>query len=126
MELTLEKINIRSDPYQVFLDSLTNPYTQKRYRNLLHAFLKLVPDQIYEEFLGKIPCDRTPSALAGIFVELARKDMDMASDIIATYIKEDKKRVERGEINSQTRPNHIKPIRSLLDANRVPIRWKYC
>jgi len=54
---------------------------------LLHTFLKLVPDQIYKEFLGKTLNDRTPSALAAIFVELARKDMDIASDIIATYIK---------------------------------------
>jgi len=86
MEITLEKINVRSDPLQVFLDSLRNPYTQKRYKNLLHTFLKLVPDQIYKEFLGKTPDDRTPSALAGIFVELARKDVDIVSDIIATYI----------------------------------------
>ena len=55
MELTLEKINIHSDPYQVFLDYLRNPCTQKRYKNLLHTFLKLVPDQIYKEFLEKIP-----------------------------------------------------------------------
>ncbi len=50
--------------------------------------------------------------------------MDLASDIIATFIKEDKKRVGSGEINSQTIPNHIKPIKVLLDANRVVIHWK--
>ncbi len=124
MEITLEKINVRSDPYQIFLDSLRNQYTKKRYHNLLYNFLKLIPDQVYQEFLEKIANERTPSALAAIFVELARKDMDIASDIIATFIKEDKKRVERGEISSQILPNHIKPIKSLLDANRVPIHWK--
>ena len=50
--------------------------------------------------------------------------MDLASDVIATFIKEDKKRIESGEISSQTIPNHIKPIKVLLDANRVPIHWK--
>ena len=33
--------------------------------------------------------------LAKFFVELARKDMDLASDVIATFIKEDRKRVTR-------------------------------
>ena len=50
--------------------------------------------------------------------------MDLASDVIAAFIKEDKKRVTSGEISSQTIPNHIKPIKVLLDANRVPIHWK--
>ncbi len=50
--------------------------------------------------------------------------MDLALDVIATFIKEDRKRVTLGEISSQTILNHIKPIKVLLDANRVPIHWK--
>lgn len=59
--------------------------------------------------------------MAKFFVELARKDMDLASDVTAAFIKEDKKRVTSGEISSQTIPNHIKPIKVLLDAFCVPI-----
>ena len=124
MEISLDKVNSRSDPYQLFLDSIRSPATLRRYKNLLHTFLKLIPNQIYIDSLGKTPQDREAITLATFFVELARKDIDLASDVIATFIKEDKKRVVSGEISSQTLPNHIKPIKVLLDANRIPIHWK--
>ena len=124
MEITLEKINTRNNSYQLFLDSIRHPSTKRRYKNLLYTFLKLIPDQVYFDYLGKIPKDREAETLAESFVGLAKKNMNLASDVIAAYIKEDKKRVEKGEISSQTLPNHIKPIRALLDANRIPIHWK--
>ena len=124
MELTVDKVNSRSDPYQLFLDSIRSPATLRRYKNLLHTFLKLIPNQLYIDTLGKTPKNRDAKTLAKFFVDLAKKDMDKASDIIAAFIKEDRKRVDSGEISSQTIPNHIKPIKVLLDANRVPIHWK--
>jgi len=124
MEISIEKINTRTVPYQLFLDSIRNESTKRRYRNLLYLFLKLIPNQIYSEHVGKTPKDRDAKTLATQFVDLARKNTNLASDVIAAYIKEDKKRVEAGEISSQTLPNHIKPIKVLLDANRIPIHWK--
>ena len=124
MEITLDKINKRNDPYQLFIDSIRNPSTKRRYENLLYTFLKLIPNQLYLDSIRKEPKDREPKTLAMFFVELARKDPDIASNVIAAFIKEDKKRVEQGEISSQTLPNHTKPIKVLLDANRVPIHWK--
>jgi len=124
MEITFDKVNSRSDPYQLFLDSIRSPSTERRYKNLLYTFLKLIPNQFYNDSLGKTPENRDVQTLAKFFVDLSRKDMDKVSDIIATFIKEDRKRVESGEISSQTIPNHIKPIKVLLDANRVPIHWK--
>ena len=124
MELTVDKVNSRSDPYQLFLDSIRSPATLRRYKNLLHTFLKLIPNQLYIDTLGKTPKNRDAKTLAKFFVDLAKKDMDKASDIIAAFIKEDRKRVDSGEISSQTISNHIKPIKVLLDANRVPIHWK--
>ncbi len=124
MEITLEKINIRNDPYQLFLDSIKNKETARRYKNLLYTFLKLIPNQIYQEILGESPEDRERETLAKFFVEIARKDSDVASNIIAAYIKEDKKRIASGEISAQTLPNHIKPIKVLLDSNRVAVHWK--
>ncbi len=124
MEISLDKVKSRSDPYQLFLDSIRSPATLRRYKNHLHTFLKLIPNQLYTDTLQKTPKDRELITLAKFFVELARKDMDLASDVIATFIKEDRKRVTLGEISSQTIPNHIKPIKVLLDANRVPIHWK--
>jgi len=109
VELTVDKVNSRSDPYQLFLDSIRSPATLRRYKNLLHTFLKLIPNQLYDDSLGEIPKNRDAKTLAKFFVDLAKKDMDKASDIIAAFIKEDRKRVDSGEISSQTIPNHIIP-----------------
>lgn len=124
MEISLDNVKSRSDPYQLFLDSIRSPATLRRYKNLLYTFLKLVPNKFYTEALGKTPDNREPETLAQFFVDLARKDMELASNIIAEFIKQDKKRVESGEISSQTLPNHIKPIKALLESNAVPIHWK--
>ena len=124
MEITVEKINSRNDPYQLFLDSIRTPSTKRRYKNLLYTFLKLIPNQLYIDSLGKKPKDREAKTLTKFFVELARADLDVASNVIAAYIKEDKKQVEQGKISSQTIPNHIKPIKVMLDSNRIPIHWK--
>jgi len=124
LEITVEKINSRNDPYQLFLDSIRTPSTKRRYKNLLYTFLKLIPNQLYIDSLEKKPKDREAKTLAKFFVELARADLDVASNVIAAYIKEDKKQVEQGKISSQTVPNHIKPIKVMLDANRIPIHWK--
>ena len=51
----------------------------------------LIPDQIYFDSLGKTAKDRDAKTLTRFFVDLARKDMDLASDIIATFIKEKRK-----------------------------------
>lgn len=74
--------------------------------------------------MGEIPQDRERETLVKFFVEIARKDSDVTSNIIAAFIKEDKKRIDSGEISPQTLPNHIKPIKVLLDSNRVAIHWK--
>jgi len=124
LEITVEKINSRNDPYQLFLDSIRTPSTKRRYKNLLYTFLKLIPNQLYIDSLGKKPKDREAKTLTKFFVELARADLDVASNVIAAYIKEDKKQVEQGKISSQTVPNHIKPIKVMLDSNRIPIHWK--
>ena len=91
---------------------------------MLYTFLKLIPNQIYQETLEEIPRDKEVKTLVKFFVETARKESDLASNIIAAYIKEDKKRIDSGEISPQTLPNHIKPIKALLDSNRVAIHWK--
>ena len=55
---------------------------------------------------------------------MAKQNSTLVTNIIATYIKEEKRLVELGKLSSGTLENHIKPIKVLLDANRVPIHWK--
>ena len=90
----------------------------------MYTFLKLIPNQVYQDTLGNIPEDRERERLAKFFVEMARKNPDLASNVIAAYIKEDRKKIESGELSPQTLPNHIKPIKVLLDSNRIAIHWK--
>jgi len=124
MQISIESVQQRNDPYQLFLDSFKIKETRRKYNNWLYRFLKLVPDQLYHEVLGEKPNCQQVSTLARCFVELARKNTILAQNIIAEFIKEEKKLVEKGELNPNTLPNHVKPIKSLLDANAIPIHWK--
>jgi len=124
LQISIEDIKVRKDPYQLFLDSIKNEETKRKYKKALHRFLKLVPNIIYQESIDVVPEDQSLEILARLFVELARKDPTIVQNIIAAFIKEEKKLVESGELNPNTLPNHIKPIRTLLDANSVPLHWK--
>ncbi|MCH8915405.1 MAG: site-specific integrase [Thaumarchaeota archaeon] len=124
MEISIDDINKRSEPYQLFLDSIKSPETARKYKNALHSFLKIVPVKLYSDTLNKTPKDQESSTLASFFVKLSEKDPNLVSNVIATFIKNERKLVESGEMSSNTLPNHIKPIRALLDANRIPLHWK--
>ncbi len=60
----MDNVNSRSDPYQLFLDSIRSSETLRRYKTHLHSFLKLIPNQIYIDSLGKTPKDREATTLA--------------------------------------------------------------
>jgi len=82
MEISLDKIISRSDPYQLFIDSIRSPETLRRYKTHPHSFLKLIPNQVYIDSLGKTPKNREAPTLDKLFVELSRKNMDLASDVL--------------------------------------------
>jgi hypothetical protein len=124
LKINIEDINKRNDPYQLFQDNIKNKETLRKYQNLLYRFLKSIPDEIYQKNLGKLPRDQDKKILASFFVELSKANAELATDIIATYIKEGKKLVESGSLTGGTLANQIKPIKVLLDANRIPIHWK--
>ena len=124
MELKLDEIRNSSDPYQSFLDSLKNKHTYRKYKNALNDFLKLVPSKIYEEELKKNPEDREPKTLARYFVELTRKNPDIVTKVLIQFVKKEVELVQNGKLSPNTIPNHIKPIKALLDSNGVAIPWK--
>ena len=53
MEITINNVKNRNEPYQLFLDSIRSPSTLRRYKNLLYTFLKLIPNKIYLDYLDK-------------------------------------------------------------------------
>ncbi len=94
LKISLDEINKRSEPYQLFTDSIKSPETFRRYRNHLQAFLELVPEKLYKDTLGKVPKKKEHATFANIFVELAKKNPELASNVIATFIKNKRKLVE--------------------------------
>ena len=124
MQISLESIQDVEDPYQAFVDSVKSPDTFRKYKNHLHRFLKLVPNQICLDILNKEPENDSIEQLSKFFVDLGQKDPKIIQNIIAAFIKEDRKKVEENDLSPNTFPTHIKPIRRLLDANAIPIHWK--
>ena len=124
MKINYDDINNRNDPYQLFLDSIKNAETERKYKKLLERFLYSIPEQVYDKESQKIISNSDIKIITRVFVDLAKHNPNLVTDIIATYIKEDKKLVESREISSGTLENHIKPIKVLLDANRVAVHWK--
>lgn len=124
MEISIDRINERNDPYQLFIDSIKSPETLRKYKKGLYKFLRVIPPQIYQGILGKSPQNNDPKILAGFFVQLCKKDPELGTNIIATFIKEQKKLVEENKLHTNSVPNQIKPIKVLIDVNRLAIHWK--
>ena len=87
MKITIDEINERNVPYQLFLDSIKSKETLRKYKKDLQSFLKIVPVKLYRDHLGKAPRNREPSTLANIFVKLSKKDPELAANVIATFTK---------------------------------------
>jgi len=124
MEITLETIEKRNDPYQLFLDHFKNNETRRKYNKILLRFLELIPNKLYKDSGIALPKYQQVDILASCFIQLAEKNPKLVRNIIASYLEEDNKLVEDGKLNPNTVPNHIKPIKALLDSNNIPLHWK--
>jgi len=124
LKISYDDINSRNDPYQLFLDNIKSPETARKYKKSLERFLRSIPDEVYQKIPRENAENTNVKIIVESFVNLAKKSPELATNIVATYIKEEKKLVKSGELSSGTLENHIKPIKVLLDANRIPIHWK--
>jgi uncharacterized protein YaaR (DUF327 family) len=101
LKISYDDISSRNDPYQLFLDSIKSPETARKYKKLLERFLRSIPDQVYENANKKSDV----KSITKYFVSLGKKNPELVTDIIATYIKEEKKLVEKGQLSSGTLEN---------------------
>ena len=124
LKINYDDISNRDDPYQLFLDGIKSTETERKYKKLLERFLHSIPEQVYDKSVRKNIENSDINTNTKVFVDLAKQNSNLVTNIIATYIKEEKKLVESGNISSGTLENHIKPIKVLLDSNRVAIHWK--
>jgi len=117
MELTLE--NIKNDPYQNFIDYLSNDQTRYTYIRILRKFLNAIPKEIFEKNLQK--SGNTIPELATLFVELAHKDIELVKQIIRAYARELKNNPTN--LKKSTLKNQLKPIVTLFAANEIDYSW---
>ena len=122
MKIELE--DIKEDVYANFMESIRSSETKRGYTRNLKKFLNLIPNNIFEEYLGEPPKSREIDDLATSFTYLAKKDIKVIKSIIKSYIKEIKKEVDSGTLSPNTVSNRIKPIKALLTANEIDISWK--
>ena len=122
--MNIELDSMKNSPYANLVDSIQNSETRRQYTSNLKAFLDLIPNSIFEEYLESSPESRSIENMSGAFLDLAKKDPVAAKSIIKSYLKELNKSVENGEMSPNTVPNKIKPIKALLTVNDVDISWK--
>ncbi len=122
MKVDLESITDGGDPYEMFVSSIRDAETRRKYKSYLRQFLAEVPDNVYGTVSGT--ADKSVEGQARLFVRIAERNPKLASGVIVEYIKLHKGRVESGDMNPNTLPNLIKPIRALLDSNGVALHWK--
>ncbi len=91
LKISYDEINNRNDPYQLFLANIKSPHTARKYKKSLEVFLRSIPDEIYEKTSKPNPDVKIP---VKAFVSLAKNNPELATDIIATYIKEEKSRIK--------------------------------
>jgi len=124
IDMKIELEDISENVYANFLESMRSLETRRMYVRNLRKFLNLIPNNIFEEYLGKPPKSRNIEDLSTAFINLAKKDVKATKQILKSYIHETNKEVDSGKISPNTVSNRIKPIKALLVANEIDISWK--
>ncbi len=117
--MNIELENMTGTAYDNFIQSIQSKETRRGYTRDIEQFLLAIKDKDFETYLGYAPKSRNVSDLAEAYVEMAKKNIHVAKSAVTTYLKGLKKRVQRGDLNPNSVPNKIKPIRALLVANDV-------
>ena len=98
----LELEDSKENAYDNFLESMRSSETKRMYVRNLKMFLNLIPNSIFEDYLGESPKSREIENLTTLFTNLAKKDINATKQIIKSYVKEIKKDVETGKIRNRS------------------------
>lgn len=111
------------ESYQNFVDSIRDKETLRKYTGYLKYFLELIPDKMFEQYLGYAPKSRSVQDLSGAFTAIALSNVKNAKGIVKAYVKELKILHSKDRLKASTIRNRIKPIKKLCKANDVEISW---
>ena len=112
-----------ADAYTNFVESIRGEETRRGYIRNLTRFLKMIPDDIFEQYIGEKPKSRDIKEMSQLFIDLARKDIAVTKSILKSYVKEVKQEVNSNKISPNTVSNRLKPIKALLSANEIDVSW---
>ncbi len=122
--MEIDVASMEGAAYSDMMASLGSAETRRSYGGNLAAFMAAVPDGVFERYAGGPPRSRGIEDMCEAFVGLARSNPDAAKAAVRSYVKGLKDLVERGEMNPNTVPNKIKPVKALLAASEIGISWK--
>ena len=138
--------SVTKDPYQLFLNSLTNESTRETYIRRLKRFLCLTLEDYLQGDKSLRERQRAARLKTGDrreieryldadfdvrvreFVDKARADSNWTAELMVTWSKKLKERTrldknDEDYLNPSSVPNHFKPIKKLLKAAGVPANW---
>ena len=115
--LDIELEDMTNSAYSNFIESIKSNATKRGYTQDLRQFLDKISDDFFIQYINEKPNSRNLEDLSESFVNLAKKDMQIAKAAVKTYVKYLKNKVEKNELGANSVPNKIKPIRTLLVSN---------
>ena len=122
--MEIDIASLEGEAYSDMMASLGSAETRRSYGGNLAAFMAAIPDGVFEKYAGAPPKSRGIEDMCEAFVGLARSNPDAAKAAVRSYVKGFKELVEKGQMNPNTVPNKIKPVKALLAASEIGISWK--
>jgi len=87
----IELEDSEENPYDNFLESMRSSETKRMYVRNLKMFLNLIPNNIFEDYLGESPKSREIDVLATSFTALAKKTSMQPNKLSNPMSKKSKK-----------------------------------
>ena len=122
--MEIDVASMEGAAYSDMMASLGSAETRRSYGGNLAAFMAAVPDGVFEKYAGARPRSRGIEDMCEAFVGLARSNPDAAKAAVRSYVKGLKDLAEKGQMNPNTVPNKVKPVKALLAAAEIGISWK--
>jgi len=108
-----DNVNIRIDPYSLFLHAMKSPVTKKKYSRRLEMFfnfIKIPGESIEEQCLT--------------FINSGKNNVNWVFTNILKFVLFHKERIHKKEISGATLINYLKAIKLFCEMSDLSINWK--
>ena len=108
-----DDVNIRIDPYSLFLHAMKSPVTKKKYSRRLEMFFNFI----------KIPGECLEEQCL-TFVSNGKDNVNWVFTNILKFVLFHKERIHKKEISGATLINYLKAIKLFCEMSDLSINWK--